>query len=163
MVRGPSSVVRGLIKLPLMIKLEYPIHQFKIKQENNLEVIFDELRKRWVRLTPEEWVRQNFARYLIQTKNFPPALIAIEKEIWLNDLKKRFDILVYNGQYQPWMMVECKAMNVPINEKVLDQMLRYNLAVPVQYLLITNGLYCHGAERTKDGLLYLNDIPGSAK
>jgi hypothetical protein len=161
-VRGQWSVVLPHNFL-IMIKLEFPNHTFKIKQENDIEVIFDELRKRWVRLTPEEWVRQNFVQYLIQVKNYPPALIAIEKEIWLNDLKKRFDMLVYNGQYQPWMLIECKAMNVPINEKVLEQMLRYNLALPVQYLVITNGLFCHAAERKAGELLYLKDCPVSAK
>ncbi len=146
-----------------MIKLEYPSHYYKIKQENNIEIIFDEIRKRWVRLTPEEWVRQNFVQYLIKVKNYPSAFIAIEKEIWLNDLKKRFDVLVYNRQHQPWMMVECKAMEVSLNEKVLEQMLRYNLALPAQYLVLTNGSNCYVAEKKGGELVYLEDIPNCAK
>src|SRR5262245_22178011 len=101
-----------------MIKLLYPTHPFKIKTEAGSETIFDELRKRWIKLTPEEWVRQNFVQYLIQIKKYPASLVAIEKEIYLNELKKRFDVLVYSKQHRPWMMVECKSMEVPISEKI---------------------------------------------
>jgi hypothetical protein len=142
-----------------MIKIEYPTHSLRVKQDNDTDIIFDEIRKRWLKLTPEEWVRQNFVQYLIQVKGFPSALIAIEKEILLNDLKKRFDILVYSRQHTPWMMVECKAMEVALSEKVLAQMLRYNLALPVKYLVLTNGSYCLAAEKKGTELFYLKDIP----
>jgi hypothetical protein len=113
----------------------------------------------WIKLTPEEWVRQNFVQYLVQIKKYPASLVAIEKEIYLNELKKRFDVLVYSKQHRPWMMVECKSMEVPISEKILEQMLVYNLALPVQYLVITNGSYCYAAERKGGSLVYLAAIP----
>jgi type I site-specific restriction endonuclease len=125
-----------------MIKIEYPPYQPKIKEETGKEFIFDEFRKRWVLLTPEEWVRQNFLQYLTQIKKYPGSLIAVEKEIKLGELKKRFDILVYDGDTKPWMIVECKEMNVTLDKTVLDQVLRYNISLNVPYLVITNGAYC---------------------
>ncbi len=142
-----------------MIKVEYPDYRFRIKKDNNIEFIFDELRKSWVRLTPEEWVRQNFVQYLVQVKKYPSSLIAIEKEIQLGELKKRFDLLVYDQQLEPWMLVECKEMNVEINEKVLLQVLRYNVAVPVRYIVLTNGSYCIGYKKQDNGLELLNCLP----
>lgn len=143
-----------------MIKIAYPVHPFKIKNEGGKEFIFDEIRKRWTRLTPEEWVRQNFLQYLIRVKGYPSSLIAIEKEIYVGELKKRFDILIYNSRHQPWMMVECKAMTIPLHEKVLDQLLRYNLSVPVPFLVITNGSYVAGWERRETGAEVLSKLPG---
>jgi type I site-specific restriction endonuclease len=125
-----------------MIKIEYPPYQPKIKEETGKEFIFDELRKRWVVLTPEEWVRQNFLQYLTQTKKYPASLIAIEKEIKLGELRKRFDIVVYDADTKPWMIIECKEMNVPLDKKVLDQVLRYNITMQVPHMVITNGSYC---------------------
>ena len=93
-------------------------------------------------LTPEEWVRQNFLQYLVQIKKYPASLIAVEKEIKLGELKKRFDIVVYDSNTKPWMIVECKEMNVPLDKTVLDQVLRYNITLRVPYLVITNGNYC---------------------
>jgi hypothetical protein len=124
-----------------MIKITYPAYQAKIKQEPGREMIFDEVRKLWVLLTPEEWVRQNFLQYLIQVKKYPAALIAVEKEIYLGDVKKRFDIVVYDKNTQPWMLVECKEMKVELNNMVLSQALRYNINLQVPYLVITNGVY----------------------
>jgi len=129
-----------------MIKIDYPQHPFRITTQNEQEIIFDELRKVWVRLTPEEWVRQNFLQYLVQVMKYPPSLIAIEKEIHLGELKKRFDILVYDRNHKPWMMVECKEVNVKLDDVVLQQILRYNIALPVQFMVITNGSYCIGYE-----------------
>jgi hypothetical protein len=121
-----------------MVKIEYPAPNFKIKEEGNKEFIFDEFRKQWVRLTPEEWVRQNFLQFLVQEKKYPASLIAVETEIRLNDLKKRCDIIVYK-EGVPWMIVECKEMNVALDEGVLQQVLRYNISIPSVYLVITNG------------------------
>ena len=142
-----------------MIKIDYPAYPFRLKTEKNHEWIFDDLRKSWLRLTPEEWVRQNFVQYLVQVKKYPSSLIAIEKEIQLGELKKRFDILVYSHQHKPWMMVECKEMTVQINETVLEQILRYNIAVPVQYMVLTNGSYCIGYEKLNNSLSFLNELP----
>lgn len=143
----------------MMIKIDYPEHKFRIKSENNLEFIFDELRRSWLRLTPEEWVRQNFLQYLVQVKNYPASLIAIEKEIHLGELKKRFDILVYDRQHKPWMMIECKEMNVKLDGNVLQQILRYNMAVPVHYLVITNGAFCLAFQKAGKQLTKLDLLP----
>lgn len=142
-----------------MIRIDYPASPFRIKEEAGKEFIFDELRKQWLRLTPEEWVRQNFLQYLVQTKKYPASLTAIEKEIRLGELKKRFDILVYDPQYQPWLMVECKSMDVLLNQAVLQQVLRYNIAVPVPYLVITNGQYCAAFKKTGKQLETLVALP----
>ena len=142
-----------------MIKIDYPSQPFKIKTEEGKEMIFDEHRKMWVRLSPEEWVRQNFLQYLVKVKNYPLSLIAVEKEIRLGELKKRFDILVYNSIHQPWMMVECKSMDIVIDQKVMEQLLRYNISVPVRYLVITNGSYVYGYERSEGRIELLSDLP----
>lgn len=126
-----------------MIKIDYPSYDFRIREENGKETIFDPQRKLWVRLTPEEWVRQNIVQYLLQVKNYPASLIAIEKEILLGELRKRFDILVFKNAV-PWMIIECKEMNVALTENVLRQALHYNSHLQSSYLVITNGreTYC---------------------
>jgi hypothetical protein len=125
-----------------MIKVEYPPYQPKIKQENNIEHIFDSYRNKWIVLTPEEWVRQNFLNYIVKVLNYPKTLIAIEKEIQLGELKKRFDIVVYDKNTQPWMVIECKEMDVPLTEKIMQQILNYNQSLKAKYLVITNGTTC---------------------
>jgi hypothetical protein len=120
------------------VKIEYPSQNFRMKEEGGKELIFDDIRKLWVRLTPEEWVRQNFLQYLMQVKKYPASLIAVETEIKLNDLRKRCDIIVYKDE-KPWMIVECKEMNETLGEDVLMQILRYNISIPSVYLVITNG------------------------
>jgi hypothetical protein len=142
-----------------MIRIEYPSHPFRLKEEEGKEFIFDELRKLWVRLTPEEWVRQNFLQYLVQVLKYPASLIAVERELRLGELKKRFDVLVYNLQHEPWLMVECKAMEVTLDESVLQQVLRYNIAVPVPFMVITNGHYCAGFEKKEGSLQWLDALP----
>ncbi len=123
-----------------MLAIEYPSVNFKTKQQGNQKLIFDEFRKKWVVLTPEEWVRQHFLYYLVQVKDYPAALIAVEKEIRLGELKKRCDIVVYKGQ-KPWMIIECKEQDTALNEQVIAQILRYNITLAVEYLVITNGNY----------------------
>jgi len=149
-----------------MIRIEYPPYQPRIKQETGAqgtagkEMIFDEVRKKWIALTPEEWVRQNFLQYLIQVKAYPASLIAVEKEIKLGELKKRFDIMLYDAATKPWMIVECKEMNVALNRQVLDQVLRYNISLQVPYLVLTNGTHCM-AFHLKDGKVQeLDALPG---
>ena len=142
-----------------MIKIDYPPYQPKIKTEAEKELIFDEFRKRWVVLTPEEWVRQNFLQYLTQIKKYPASLIAVEKEIKLGELKKRFDIVVYDSHTKPWMIIECKEMNVALDRSVLDQVLRYNINLQVPYLVITNGSYCMAMTFEKDKMVELDTMP----
>ena len=145
-----------------MIKIKYPPYQAKIKKEATREFIFDEVRKRWVVLTPEEWVRQNFLQYIIAVKKYPASLIAVEKEVKLADLKKRFDIVVYDKDSRPWMIIECKEMNVELSKQVLDQVLRYNIAMQVPYLVITNGSYCMAFQCSDNKLIELDNLPGIA-
>lgn len=121
-----------------MLQIEYPAFQFRFKEEAGKEFIFDEIRKKWVRVTPEEWVRQNFIQYLLQEKKYPSSIIAVEKEIKLGDLKKRCDIVVYKF-HQPWMIIECKEQSVPLSDAVLQQTLRYNITLQGTVLVITNG------------------------
>lgn len=121
-----------------MLQLKYPNYPFKIKGATDQELIFDDIRKKWFRLTPEEWVRQNIIQYLIQVLQYPAALMAIEKEIKLGELKKRCDIVIYKDN-QPWMIVECKELNVPMSEAVLQQILNYNMTLKVPFIAISNG------------------------
>jgi hypothetical protein len=141
-----------------MLHIQFPEYDFKIKKENEREFIFDEIRKKWVRLTPEEWVRQNFLQYLIQIKKYPSSLFSIEKEFLLNDIKKRCDIVVYKNE-TPWMIVECKEISVQLNEPVLQQILRYNMALPAEFLVITNGHYSCTWQRTNNEMKILNELP----
>lgn len=142
-----------------MIKIAYPAYPYKIKAVNGKERIFDNIRKQWVTLTPEEWVRQNFLQYLIQVKKYPGALIAVEKEIRLSGLVKRCDIIVYDPLANPLLITECKAMDIPIDSTVAEQIIRYNMALPVRYLVLTNGSYCFAFERTGSDFLPLKEIP----
>ncbi len=142
-----------------MIKVVFPPASFQIKEKDAKELIFDEIRKNWIILTPEEWVRQNFIHYLIQTQNYPAALIGVEKEISLGELKKRFDVLVYDRNHQPWMMIECKAMDVELSEKVLEQIIRYHVSVPVPYIVITNGSYTYAWKKKEGRLISLDEMP----
>ena len=144
-----------------MITVQYPEPQFRMKKENGKQYIFDAIRKVWLLLTEEEWVRQNFVNYLITQLNYPSAVIAIEKEILLNDLKKRFDILVYDKEHKPWMLIECKEPKVNLSEDVLQQVLRYNISVPVEYIVITNGSATVGWRKHGE-LKLLENMPGWA-
>ena len=140
-----------------MIKIYYPQYPFKIKEiEPGKESIFDELRKQWVNLSSEEWVRQNFIRYLVDVKKYPAAYIAVERKMKLGEMNKRFDILVFDAAAKPWMMVECKGMNIALDKVVLWQVLHYNIAIPVKYLVIVNGEHCFGYQK---GVLDFESIP----
>lgn len=121
--------------------------------------LWDPCRKRWVALTPEEWVRQHLVRYLIEQKRYPASLMAIERELTIIDKRRRFDILVYDQNQRPWLMVECKAQDVVLDRSVLDQILQYNIGIPVPYLVITNGNQTLGFKRTQMGLESLSDLP----
>jgi hypothetical protein len=142
-----------------MIQVRYPEPDFKTKLENGKRYIFDKIRKTWLLLTEEEWVRQNFVNWLVNERHYPSAFIALEKEIQLNDLKKRFDILVYDKDHQPWMMVECKGADVPLSEDVLQQVLRYNVSVPVKFIMITNGKATVAWEKDGGELKLITKMP----
>lgn len=142
-----------------MITVAYPSPQFRTRLENGQQQIFDPLRKQWLRLSPEEWVRQNFVQYLLQVLHYPAALIAIEKELVLNGMKRRFDLLVFDAYHQPWMLVECKATTVNLNPPVLEQVLRYNITIPVPYLVITNGTETKGWQKVEGRLEAITALP----
>jgi hypothetical protein len=128
-----------------MQKLNLPTYNFKFKSSENKTLIFDKLRKKYMVLTPEEWVRQHFVYFLIEEKKYPVSLIAIEKQLTINNLKKRSDILVFNTDGKPEIIVECKAPSIKITQAAFDQIARYNLKLKANYLIVTNGLehfYC---------------------
>lgn len=144
-----------------MQKLNFPSYTFRFKSNENKRLIFDEIRKKFVVLLPEEWVRQHCIHYLMQIKKYPKSLINVEKGLYINGLKKRYDIVVYNPDGSIHLIVECKASNIVINQKAFDQIASYNLVLNARYLMVTNGLnhyYCmmdYQAERYH----FLKDIP----
>jgi hypothetical protein len=138
--------------------IEFPPYQPQIKKEQGKEFIFDSNRRQWVRLTPEEWVRQNFINYLILEKKYPSSLIAIEKEIKVGEMRKRFDIVVYKDS-KPWLIVECKEMNTALNEKVVQQIITYNISLQVPYLIITNGKETLGMIVNDEGFASIQSLP----
>ncbi|MEO8721097.1 MAG: type I restriction enzyme HsdR N-terminal domain-containing protein [Ginsengibacter sp.] len=142
-----------------MIKIEFKKDQPKIRQRSGINEIFDSIRKKWLVLTPEEWVRQNILQFLISKKDYPASLIAVEKEIKLGELKKRCDIVVYNRNLIPWMIIECKEMNVSLSKKTIDQILRYHIVLPTKFLIISNGIYCFGFEKKERQFIEILQFP----
>ena len=144
-----------------MLALNFTAYPLKIKNSENKQHIFDILRKKYVLLTPEEWVRQHVIHYLINEKNCPPSLTAVERQFTLHALKKRFDILVFNKEAQPWLIVECKSPTVKINQEVFDQLARYNLKFDAQFLMVTNGIdhYFCSLDHQKQGYHFLKTLP----
>ena len=131
--------------MELLLPLALPPHPFKLTDQNGQLFIFDEIRKKQIMLTPEEWVRQHFVQYLIKTKGYPKALIKLEGGLKLHGMQKRSDIVVFNTHGQKILMVECKAPDVAIDQKAFDQVARYNMTHKVKLLAVTNGLqhyYC---------------------
>lgn len=142
-----------------MIKIEFPKQQVTLRQREGLNEVFDVIRKKWLQLTPEEWVRQNMIQYLI-SERYPASLIAVEKEIKLGELSKRCDLVIYSRSAQPFMIIECKEMNVALSDKTLNQVLRYHITLPAKYLIITNGSYCFGFKKTGSQFFQINEFPG---
>ena len=144
-----------------MQALNLPTYQFKIKSNENKLFIFDIVRKKYVVLTPEEWVRQHFLHYLIEEKKYPISLIAVEKKLTINNLTKRTDILIFNTLGNPEIIVECKAPKVPISQHTFDQIARYNLKLNAAILVVTNGLdhyYCT-LDSENETYQFLKEIP----
>jgi hypothetical protein len=145
-----------------MEKLNFPPYEFRIsKSIQNKLYIFDSLRKKEVLLTPEEWVRQHINRFITEERHFPPSLISIEAGLKVNRLSRRYDIVVFNRAGKPFVLIECKAPTVQINQKTFDQVAAYNLTVKAQYLLVTNGIKhffaTHNPHSNK--FLFQSDIP----
>ena len=123
-----------------MKQLNLPEYSFRIIRKGETDLILDSIRKKYVRLTPEEWVRQNFVQYLVHEGKYPAGLIGIEVMFKLNKLRKRADILVHNRKGEPVMLVECKSDEVRLDDKVNDQIVEYNMNYRIPYLVITNGM-----------------------
>lgn len=144
-----------------MKKLNLPEFQFRIQQLDDKRMIFDLLRRKYVVLTPEEWVRQNFIMYLIHNKGYPQSLIAVESSLKVGRMVKRADVVVYDNKATPLAIVECKAAEVAIDAGVFDQIIRYNMALNVKYIMLTNGLVHYCCQLDYDDLSYrfLEEIP----
>jgi hypothetical protein len=144
-----------------MQKLNLPTYSFKLKSNEKHTLIFDNLRKKYFVLTPEEWVRQHYVQFLIQEKKYPISLIALEKQLTINNLKKRTDIVVFNTSGNPDIIVECKAPHIKITQETFDQIARYNLKLKANYLIVTNGLehyYCK-MDFENEQYVFLKEIP----
>ncbi|MCA0959510.1 type I restriction enzyme HsdR N-terminal domain-containing protein [Muricauda ruestringensis] len=144
-----------------MQDLNFPPYSFRIKNSQNRQYIFDGIRKKFVVLQPEEWVRQHVLRYLVFTKNYPKSLINVEKQLTINNLKKRYDVVVFNPDGSIFLLIECKAPEVNITQAVFDQIAQYNLQLKSKYLMVTNGLahyYCE-MDHKNEKYMFLEDIP----
>ena len=145
-----------------MKALNLPEYKFRLQKNTEGKTeIFDTIRKRFFILTPEEWVRQNFIQYLIREKQFPASLMAIEKGLKLNGMQKRTDIVQYNKQGRPVLIVECKAPEIKLSQDTFDQAARYNMTLQVDYLIITNGIkhYACRMNYTMHKIEFLKEIP----
>ncbi|MEZ4803549.1 MAG: type I restriction enzyme HsdR N-terminal domain-containing protein [Gelidibacter sp.] len=144
-----------------MQKLNFPPYEFRFKNSENKISIFDSIRKRFVILQPEEWVRQHCVEFLWKEKMYPKTLINVEKELLVKGLKKRYDIVVFNPNGSIHLIVECKAPNIGINQETFDQIARYNLSLNASYLMVTNGInhyYCQ-MDFENERYQFLKDIP----
>ncbi|MCL9805245.1 type I restriction enzyme HsdR N-terminal domain-containing protein [Flavobacterium amniphilum] len=144
-----------------MQQLNFPAYSFRFKNSENKVSIFDEIRKKFVVLTPEEWVRQHVVRYLLEEKKYSKSYINVEKMISINGLTKRYDIVVFNPDGSIFVLIECKAPEVNITQNVFDQIARYNMVLNANYLMVTNGLnhYFCQMDFEKEQYNFLRDLP----
>ncbi|WP_297090125.1 type I restriction enzyme HsdR N-terminal domain-containing protein [uncultured Draconibacterium sp.] len=144
-----------------MDKLNLPEYAFRTKTEDGRRLIFDAIRKKYIILTPEEWVRQNFIQYLIKEKKYPESLMAVEKQIMVNQQQRRFDLLIYLRNGQPHLIAEFKAPNVKITQDTFDQVVRYNMALRVERVVVSNGLQHFACEidYVNNNYSFLHEIP----
>lgn len=144
-----------------MKALNLPVYNFKLIDKSGVRFIFDAIRKKYVALTPEEWVRQNFIQFLIQDKKYPASLIAVEIGLKYNQLKKRADVLVYNKLGAAYLMIECKAPEVKISQETFHQIAAYNMSFKVKYLVVTNGMdhFCCQMDYNENTYQFLQMIP----
>lgn len=142
------------------MELSLPAFEYKVRKQNGLPVIYDVIRKKYVALTPEEWVRQHIIHFLIEHRSYPASLIAVEKEIDLYGLRRRFDLVCYDRKGDPYLIIECKAPSVELSQKVFDQVFGYNLIMAARYIAVTNGIkhYCGSVDEGRN-FSFLNEIP----
>ena len=145
----------------MLTTLNFPAFDVRTKTEGKRILIFDSIRKKYVALTPEEWVRQHLIHYIIREKNYPATLISVETPLKYARMDKRSDVLVYDRNGQPLMLAECKAPKVAISQKVFEQIAIYNLTIQAPCLMVTNGLqhYCLTAATDNSPACFLNEIP----
>lgn len=144
-----------------MQKLNFPQYSFRFKNSQNKIAVFDDLRKKFIILTPEEWVRQHCVKYLQNEKNYPLSLINVEKQLQIAGLTKRYDIVVFEPQGNIQVIVECKAPSVKITQHTFDQIARYNLSLKANYLMVTNGIehfFCQ-MDYENENYIFLKEIP----
>jgi hypothetical protein len=148
-----------------MQKLNFPSYSFRFKNSENKVAIFDEIRKKFVVLTPEEWVRQHTVFYLMEECNFPKSLINVEKQVKINGMSKRYDIVVFNSDGSIFLIVECKQSDVAISQNTFDQIARYNFTLKAEYLMVTNGLnhYFCQMDFEKEQYTFLKELPNYTK
>ncbi len=141
--------------------LDLPDHGVKTKHGDNGPQVFDPVRKRWVALTPEEWVRQHVLNYLMNDLQCPPSLVGVETPLALNGLAKRADIVVFGDRGRPVALVECKAPGVPVGQRTFEQAARYNSVLHVRYLMVTNGLrhFCCSVDHQRGAVQFLPKLP----
>jgi hypothetical protein len=146
-----------------MQALQFPSYQFRFKSKENKTLIFDEVRKKFVVLTPEEWVRQHTLQYLILNKGYSRSLIAVERQIALANTVKRYDIVVFDTAGKVTVIVECKAPHIAISQQTFDQIARYNLNTQAQYLMVTNGIshYFCQMDYQNERYIFLEQLPNS--
>ena len=148
-----------------MFRLNLPQYEIKITEKDGKRMIFDFLRRKYVALTPEEWVRQHFTHYLVERKGYPKGLLGNEIELQIGDKRLRCDSILYNKVARPQMIIEYKAPTVPLQQKVFDQVSAYNLLLRVDYLVISNGMehYCCKMDYEHQKYLFLQEIPDYEK
>ncbi|WP_370003841.1 type I restriction enzyme HsdR N-terminal domain-containing protein [Winogradskyella sp.] len=148
-----------------MQELNFPKFEYRLKSTENKISIFDVILKKFIILQPEEWVRQHCVHFLINNKNFPKSLINVEKELTINGLKKRYDIVVFNPDGSIHLMVECKSHNITIDQTTFDQIARYNMQLDATYLMVTNGInhYYSEMDMQAERYIFLKDIPDYKK
>ena len=144
-----------------MKQLQFPTYSFRFKNSENKVAIFDEIRKKFIIITPEEWVRQHVVQFLLQNKKYPKSYINVEKTLKINDLKKRYDVVVYNPDGSILILVECKAPEIKISQHTFDQIARYNMTLKSEYLMVTNGLnhYFCKMDYEKEQYDFLSELP----
>ena len=143
------------------MKLNLPEYNFTLRKQNGKTEILDIFRNTYVSLTPEEWVRQHFLRFLVEEKGFPASLIAVEKGLTVNGKPRRFDAVAYNNRGMPLVLMEFKSANIALSQKVFEQISLYNQLLQVKYLIVSNGLkhYCCEIDFEKQSIRFLKDIP----
>lgn len=144
-----------------MQKLNFPVYSFRFKNSENKVSIFDEIRKKFILLTPEEWVRQHVVQFLLQDKKYPKSYINVEKLIKINNLSKRYDGVVFEPNGEIFLLIECKAPEVPISQQTFDQIALYNLVLKAKYLMVTNGLnhYFCQMDFENEKYVFLKELP----